>query len=270
MKIPKYWRKYTETVTEGARTLTISSWGHSDVSADDALAHARERWPTLRQAIHDRSSQRSYEYYADALREHRQQSWKLDDREYAVITRNGYGALVLNTTSVMFADIDVKPGVRFLFWGKSTQQKKKEAAARTASILLEHNLSGRIYETASGLRLLVTDRLFQPSDDASMSLMQQLQVDTIYLRLCQTQQCFRARLSPKPWRLNLPRPPQRFPEDPSNHVYADWVASYEQIAKGKPVCRLMQETGSPTHPEIRAVTEIHDEYCNIKAPGELV
>src|SRR5688572_18341267 len=62
-------------------------------------------------------------------------------------------------------------------------------------------------------------------------------VDPVYRRMCRNQRCFRARVSPKPWRIGLtehlrPRPgvwpvkPERLPQR------NEWIRRYESQAGG--------------------------------------
>ncbi|MEF9976953.1 MAG: hypothetical protein RR834_00450, partial [Thermomonas sp.] len=58
----------------------------------------------------------------------------------------------------------------------------------------------RVYRTPAGLRVLVMHRTFQPQDDDAAMLFSALQADHLYTVMCKVQHCFRARLTPKPWR----------------------------------------------------------------------
>ena len=102
---------------------------------------------------------------------------------------------------------------------------------------------------------------------------QALGVDAIYARMCLNQRCFRARVSPKPWRPAIgthlrPRPgvwpvnPARLPER------ARWIEAYEQAARGHASCRLAETFGSrAVGPNAQAVQALHDGLC--QATGNL-
>ena len=69
----------------------------------------------------------------------------------------------------------------------------------------------RLYRTPAGLRVLATQRTFAPDDPAVAQCFAALGADPRYARMCLRQQCFRARLSAKPWRIGIadhlrPRP----------------------------------------------------------------
>ena len=271
MRIPRYWQRVRETVEIGGRSLAVTAWGFSDGSVADARRMAEERFPGVREAIAERRRRRSYDYLASPIREHRVQAWGPEGAEHLVITRNGYGALVLNAAGVMFIDIDVSPGYRFLIWGKSTQQKKEEAADRVEAAVGSGPLRAvRIYETAGGLRVVALDKTYPPDGSDTLRIMEGLGADPLYLRLCKAQKCFRARLSPKPWRIGLSRPPFRFPEDPDEPSYRDWVRQYERAAERYQTCRLLRTVGpDPVTGPIADTLRIHDDHCGVAGAAQL-
>lgn len=126
----------------------------------------------------------------------------------------------------------------------------------------------RVYRTPAGLRLLAMHRTFDPADAAVAECFRAVGADPVYVRMCRNQRCFRARVSPKPWRIGIgthirPRPgvwpvrPERRPER------ARWVEAYETSARGYASCRLLETLGgsSAVHPSARAVQQLHDELC---------
>lgn len=66
----------------------------------------------------------------------------------------------------------------------------------------------RVYRTPMGLRLLGTHAPMSSVD--ALPALQQLSNDACYIRLCQQQGCFRARLSGKPWRMGLRAMPKAY------------------------------------------------------------
>ncbi|MDN5566188.1 MAG: DUF3397 domain-containing protein [Psychrobacter sp.] len=60
----------------------------------------------------------------------------------------------------------------------------------------------RLYETPAGFRLIAVHDLVVPSEKVVAEWFDYFHADSNYVRLCQAQQCFRARLTPKPWRMN--------------------------------------------------------------------
>lgn len=125
----------------------------------------------------------------------------------------------------------------------------------------------RIYRTPAGLRVMATHQKFSPSAPEVSDCFKALNTDPIYRRMCLNQQCFRARVSPKPWRIGLEkriRPnPGVWPVNPEKMPLRNaWVANYEMASQGFSSCKLIECAGSGViHPEIRPVMELHDELC---------
>ncbi|MBV2134284.1 hypothetical protein KRX52_16010 [Pseudomonas sp. MAP12] len=125
--------------------------------------------------------------------------------------------------------------------------------------------SFRLYRTPAGLRALATHRTFVADDPAVAQCFSALGVDPLYARMCQRQQCFRARLSAKPWRMGLahhlkPRPGV-WPVAPERlHMRRDWVERYEAAARGYAACSFLEVLGSGVvAPEVARVQWLHDE-----------
>ncbi|MNZ90866.1 hypothetical protein D3C78_1098370 [compost metagenome] len=83
--------------------------------------------------------------------------------------------------------------------------------------------------------------------------------------MCQRQQCFRARLSAKPWRMGIahhlrPRPGV-WPVAPERlHARRDWVERYEAAARGYAACSFLEVLGSGVvAPAVARVQWLHDE-----------
>jgi len=125
----------------------------------------------------------------------------------------------------------------------------------------------RLYRTPAGYRVLVTHRTFPPDEPVVSKFFHALGTDPIYVRMCQRQRCFRARVSPKPWRIGIaahlkPRPgiwPVR-PE--ALAVRQAWVAAYQEKAAEYSSCRFESEFGDGKPDEIaKAVQILHDQLC---------
>jgi len=198
-----------------------------------------------------------------------------DDKDLAVITRNRYGALVLNTASVLFVDIDfprIKPDglLDALFLSLSGNRRRSRRAAireRTLESVRDWsqrhpNHSFRVYRTFAGLRLLFVDGLYDPSSEQVSRILDELGSDPLYRTLTSKQECFRARLTPKPWRCGTHVPPNQYPwaDEEEERLYRDWEDRYAQTTEAYKVCELVESHGSPTaDSEIDAVREIHDQ-----------
>jgi hypothetical protein len=125
----------------------------------------------------------------------------------------------------------------------------------------------RLYRTPAGLRLLAMHQTFDPRETAVAEFFKALGTDPIYVRMCLNQNCFRARVSPKPWRVGIvghirPRPgvwpvnPERLPER------ARWIEEYEQAARNHASCQFIEAIGSGVvNSNARTVQVVHDQLC---------
>ncbi len=122
----------------------------------------------------------------------------------------------------------------------------------------------RIYRTPAGLRVLAMHRTFDPSEAAVTACFDALGADPIYQKMCMNQHCFRARVSPKPWRIGIdahlrPRPgiwpvsAERIPER------RRWIDAYELACGSFASCSFVAALGSDvTTAKALLVQEIHD------------
>lgn len=58
-----------------------------------------------------------------------------------------------------------------------------------------------VYRTSAGFRLIVQGKGFTPGSPETRKLMRRFGADYLYATLCDAQKCFRARLTPKPYRI---------------------------------------------------------------------
>lgn len=131
----------------------------------------------------------------------------------------------------------------------------------------------RVYRTPAGLRVLVIHQRFDPTSPEAANFFRDLDSDPIYVRMCLRQRCFRARVSPKPWRVGIPshlRPrPGVWPIHPARLPLREtWVAAYEEASRGYASCRYLETLGTAAEdPGVAAVRELHDELS--RALGSL-
>ncbi len=220
-----------------------------------------------------------YEYADRPLREEIVNAVRQGDKDIAVVTRNRYGALVLNAASVLFVDVDYPriraqglwDAVALLF--SPSRRKQRQAAARELTLNSVRDWSQRngrhafrVYRTCAGLRLLFVDSLYEPKAEETRRILVELDSDPLYRTLTLKQECFRARLTPKPWRCGSPRPPNQYPwQDPrAEERYRAWQCRYEQAAAAYRACELVETCGTAgNNEEITAVLALHDELaCN--------
>lgn len=284
MNIPRFWAKAEETISIGRQRYHFVAWKGSDESLADAQYLAQ-------QALAERVARKGRgeklgQYPKDGapLREEviETVAGPLGER-IAIITRNAAGCLVLNTARVMFVDLDfanqyprfspasLLKSLRGLF----AKPPKKPPSPHTEEGLLykvqewhgQHpDWAIRVYRTRAGLRLLVAHDLFDPTSSAIVQAMQELGADMRYIRLCQAQACFRARLTPKPWRLKggkMQRPGVRYPwaNASEEQIQRRWEQTYHSRSGGFAVCKLLANLGSsPVHPEAEQILYLHDQY----------
>jgi hypothetical protein len=274
MRIPKHWAKSASTIEKsGGDIRRFVMWRWSDTSVSEAQQAAAD---ALQQTIlrfqNDQQLGR-YSYGRNPLREEIIQSIKnADGNEIGIITRNGYGALVLNSAQAMFIDIDFpeKSAQEILAGGIGKLFGKKPVPSPELTYLqnIEQwskrnpSLGLRIYRTFGGLRCLITNEVFDPTQPSSLDLMRGFQSDPLYLTLCKQQESFRARLTPKPWRCGADQPPSRYPwgDIQQEQRYRQWENTYNQKSALFTTCRLVKELGpAETHPDVEPILRLHDE-----------
>ncbi|MBI5092846.1 MAG: hypothetical protein HZB26_10445 [Candidatus Hydrogenedentes bacterium] len=142
----------------------------------------------------------------------------------------------------------------------------KAARERVRGLSSTHPEWGsRLYRTPAGVRVLVTHRPFQPNEPEVRECFQALRVDPLFAQMCLNQQCFRARVSPKPWRIGIPdhmRPrPGIWPVAPERMPLRQrWIDRYESMAVSFSACSFLESVGADTiHPVVAPVLRLHDD-----------
>jgi hypothetical protein len=281
MKLYKYWAA-GEAMVPDVHPWKVRAFGGSDISMDEARRLGRERAERAAQALVNGRAPGSYGYGERPLREEIVKEIRNGDSVTAVISRNAYGCLVLNTNHIMFVDVDIYPasGDSLSFgeslrriWdvlrGKGEEAKLARKREREQQILgrfdevcrSQPELAFRIYRTYGGFRLLVTSGTYDPMAAETLKLLEALGSDPLYIRLCKAQECFRARLSAKFWRCGANRPPSRFPweDQAEERQYREWEEDYHRLANTFAVCELVGSKGSSAIDEtVRPILETHD------------
>ena len=216
----------------------------------------------------------------------------------AAITRNRYGTAVLNTDALLISDIDLpepsrrsragtRPGLLArLFGGRTSDGRdaraheaevqgadggragggpdvEDPAATRVLETIraftADHpDLGVRTYRTRGGFRLLIAGAHAGPSSDRARQLMEQLRSDQLYMLLCRVHDSYRARLTPKPWRISVDRFEQLGTRTAADAVHRDWVERYRVASREFAVCRLLDVAGpAPSAVELQLI-DLHD------------
>jgi hypothetical protein len=124
-----------------------------------------------------------------------------------------------------------------------------------------------VYETPAGARLLTLHAEFDATSDTTREFMTHVRVDPLYRRMCELQKCFRARVSPKPWRAGVPehfRAGGVWPvTDPARLARRRaWVARYDAIRERFASCRFVEEVGQGGRDRrVEEVRRLHDRLC---------
>ena len=289
MKTYRYWAKAAERVQSEDHPWNVECYGGSDTSVEEALERAAERARAAAVAISEGHEPQLYAYGERPLREEIVREIELDGDIAAVITRNSYGALILNTANVAFADIDY-PAQEFpggqespggqgclaalfgLLTGSLDQGAQADELDRSdqdevivdrVRQLVEQSegLGVRLYRTSNGFRVLVTSQTWDPLSPETIRLLEDFGSDPLYVTLCRSQQCFRARLTPKPYRCEMENPPGRFPwpDDAAEQAFRRWEQEYEQATQGYSTCVFIGAFGhSDVDPVAELIVRLHD------------
>ena len=276
MGIPRYWKKATKDVTDSnGGTKRISAWGWSSASEDEAVRTAQFRLNKVAARLGSLTeSANSYPYPRTPLREEIISEIEPGEDNFSVITRNSYGALILNSSHFYIADIDIAPTSTVGWLGKffgAKPNKTTPACTEEAALAMLDKFIGdnrgwgvRVYRTAAGLRYLATHQPLKASERSIIETLTALGSDPKYIKLCEIQRCFRARLTPKPWRCGCSSAPTRFPfiDEGAKTVFSNWLAQYDVSANSYSSCRFIKSVGlSAIHPKLAELVQFHDQYC---------
>jgi hypothetical protein len=267
VNVPRYWAKVegdTPPDFEGARRLAV--WGWSQESQRGAELHAHKRLTEVLDHLrHSQGWPKGYTYGSRPRREEILQEFRDRGGETtAFLTRTHYGSEILNVARVLFVDVDVpRPSIKqvigSLFGSKNSPEAGVLSRIRSA-LAGEPDGSFTIYRTAAGFRVVAGDPLYEPASPKAEALMIALGVDPSYLNLCRVQQCFRARLTPKPWRCGMSDPPGRYPRGADDEAaHAQWVSDYERATHDKATCQTIETLGwRRIHEEAEEAIRLHD------------
>lgn len=323
MIVPQFWSEAKSVVRREGKQATIMRFGWSDVSEADAHEHAETRVSEAVSRYKAGEDLRRIDHKvkyngAEGLPIREEIISRHDD---AVLTRNSYGAMCINTPDVMFTDIDVDvdrnetvtmttlailfaiaagTGWYFGSWliflalgvvaialsegiGTTIYQAARSARGNPYTKTLERveawsseNRSWhlRVYRTPKGFRILVMHDTFEPRSDAALDFMRALKSDKLYALMCRNQNCFRARVSPKPWRIDIEhiRPGSSVWPIKDEHLgrRRQWVEEYNRASTDYASCRYVRSFGSTSEDrKCVYIRDIHDELCKSNSQLEL-
>lgn len=302
MKIPRYWKqvfRHVEDVnfhrnyfkSKKDNSADIHAWGYSDISEADAEIQAENRIEEIVGALSSDVDENFY-YPFSVLHEDILEDLSIKGMSQALVTRNRYFSQILNSDNMMFVDIDVptwdiKPAG---FWQRIFGKEKliieknkleKESRFKKALKLVvqytegESNSGFLVYRTFAGFRLIASHKIFDPVSEEVQQVFDALGTDPLYQKLCKVQECFRARLTPKFWRLNKDfgiSPSIKFrltrtmlvdwSDDDEKRVshFDDWIEKYEREHLNYATCQFVKHVGNQkVAKELMSLIEYHDQ-----------
>lgn len=276
MHIPRIWARADADVdAPGRGPLPLVAWGWGE-NEEDARREAEAKLERLSGRVRrGEPFPDAYAYGSRPIREEILETIGEGPEPRAVLTRNRYGATVLNAARLLFLDVDLPEdggGSGFLgklFGGKSPE----ETALEKLRGALEKSGKGafRLYRTAGGFRALATGREFDPAGSEAQELMRATGTDPWFVRLCLAQKSFRARLTPKPWRLDMKPPPGEYPRDDAamEERFQEWLSEYEQASEGHATCKFLCAVGKGAmvgDAVSEDLVELHDRMTRASEP----
>jgi hypothetical protein len=250
MYIPRTWVRAeadVESTKYGPTHLIAWGWGDDEAAA---LREGETRLGRFAERVRrgDPFPPRGYEYGNRPVREEIIETLGPDGDARAVLTRNRYGATVLNAARLLFLDVDLPEGGGSGLLGKlfSRKSPEEESLSRLRDALVNSGKGAfRIYRTAAGFRALCPGREFDPAGREAQELMKATGTDPWFMKLCLAQKSFRARLTPKPWRIGLKAPADEYPRPDAygEERFEAWLGEYEEASKGYATCRYLETVG---------------------------
>jgi hypothetical protein len=95
-------------------------------------------------------------------------------------------------------------------------------------------------------------------------MMRDFHCDVLYAMLCRKQNCFRARLTPKPRRMKMPGWKVKYPRtEDEDKAFREWLAKYESASRNYRVCKFLDQLGGGFSTE---AVRVHDEIAGVRSP----
>ncbi|WP_372861877.1 hypothetical protein [Psychrobacter sp.] len=149
----------------------------------------------------------------------------------------------------------------------------------------------RLYQTPAGFRIIATHDTISPSDELIAEWFEYFHADANYVRLCQAQQCFRARITAKPWRMSEVEDNRLAKDIPAKDFWFNfedteversieqrqdelkarkqWIVDYDRFTQGYRACHYVESFAGreASHQlqsvAIKALVDWHDRACRV-------
>jgi len=264
MRIFKYWAEQTVSLRVEDEEQKSRAFGGSDISLEEAEKDALVRLAKAQQRIYGQKITDDYE--ANIVEEIIE---RIDENN--IITRNRYGALVLNSANQMFIDVDVRnPGLFTRLFDKKMTPKEYTLQKIRKKVKKNNyrNYGFVIYETHNGYRVIVTGNLQGPRTKKSIAVMRDIGTDFLYFHLCLKQNCFRARLTPKPYRIKQRRLSSKYlnRNEEQQSDFEAWVEEYDRKSISFAVCKKIEQHGEVSH---NPIIQYHEKSCKVNSTKKL-
>lgn len=280
MQFYRFWTRAKATATGRIGAVDATCYGYSNESLEDALRVAEERASATAKLLAEGDTPGFEDGYYEngrAFTEEIVEEFTERGEQIAIISRNNYGALILNTPCVFFADVDKPPSTKpkrkslFDFLLKRVDATLASPTSFESELIdkingmcrLDQQMGLRLYRTMAGYRIVLTNEQIPSSEARSRQLLQALGADRLYISLCRSQDCYRARLTPKPWRCQFSRPRTKFPyrSVAEENEFRVWEKKYSSAIERYATCALVGQFGSETFdPVVEKIVQLHDHY----------
>ena len=269
MKFYRHWIKCTRDVQlpdSNGRTIPMTVYGHSNISMKDAQTSGERLLNSFARRLVFHMFPWEYDTDGRPIRE--EVLHEISPRN--IVTRNRYGAEVLNSTQLVFIDIDgMLPAGKGIFGqlvGLFTTSpppgSPEDALARVARMAAKAGYDRahiRVYKTKAGFRLMMLDRDIEGKHSAE--LMAAFHADSTYAKLCRIQNCYRARLTPKPFRLHIRKCRFSYPETDETVLakQIQWLEEYNARMKNFATCHYLGSINATYKTMADDTIRYHDE-----------
>ncbi len=255
MKYFKFWTKTQRTIDVDGTAQKIQIITGSNISKADACRQAVENAKAIEQRILSRACREEYQV---PIKEHVAEEFDRNN----IVTVCRYGAKILNTTDYTILDLDT---YAFDFWDLFKAIRKLPKKERIVAKFLQRRKKYpeigndfRIYETAKGIRI-IGKKYIAPDTRNYQTLMRKFAVDDIYVLMSKRQDCYRARLTPKPYRMKINTIKIRTPLDCETQDYRNWSEQYENASQNYCVVKHITSIGKDFSSD--PIIAFHDTIC---------